>query len=97
MRHTLIWQPLAKFHARVIADYIARDSKPAARKALTAIIDAPQPLIEMPYIGRVGRIEGTRELVVKNYPYILAYRVQNDAIEILDVIHTAREWPTGFH
>ncbi len=97
MRYTVIWQSLAKFHARAITDYIAQDSKAAARKALTAIIDAPQPLLEMPYIGRIGRVEGTRELVVGNYPYILAYRIKNDVIEILDVIHTAREWPTGFH
>ena len=34
----------------------------------------------MPYIGRVGRVEGTREFVVENYPYILAYRVKNDVI-----------------
>lgn len=47
-------------------------------------------------LGRPGRISGTRELVVTKFPYILPYRVRNNAVEILRVFHTARKWPEIF-
>jgi len=36
---------------------------------------------------------GTRELVVRNLPYIIPYRVRDNTIEILRVLHTSRRWP----
>ena len=47
-------------------------------------------------MGRHGRIEGTRELVIPGLPYIIPYRVKNNVIEILRVLHAARKWPDGF-
>lgn len=44
-------------------------------------------------VGRQGRVEGTRELIVPNTPYIVAYRIFENQIRILAVIHTARHWP----
>lgn len=41
---------------------------------------------------RSGRREGTRELVV--HPnYIVVYVVREDAVEIVSVLHTRREYP----
>lgn len=36
---------------------------------------------------------GTRELVLAKIPYIIAYRVAENDIEILTVMHTAQRWP----
>jgi toxin ParE1/3/4 len=44
-------------------------------------------------MGRVGRIEGTRELVVSGLPYILPYRIVDDVVQIASVIYTSRKWP----
>ncbi len=49
-----------------------------------------------PHLGRLGRIDGTRELVMANSPYILPYRIRQDRIEILAVYHGARIWPKQF-
>nr|WP_287173882.1 type II toxin-antitoxin system RelE/ParE family toxin [Mesorhizobium sp.] len=46
-----------------------------------------------PFIGRVGEINGTRELVISGTPYVVAYRVKDTQIEVLFVQHGAREWP----
>ena len=35
----------------------------------------------------------TRELVVPSTPYIVVYRVQEEYVEILRVIHGSRKWP----
>jgi plasmid stabilization system protein ParE len=50
-------------------------------------------LIETPEIGRPGRIEGTRELVIQRTPYIAAYRIDGETVRILRVLHGAQEWP----
>jgi plasmid stabilization system protein ParE len=44
-------------------------------------------------VGRLGRVIGTRELTVGLVPFILAYRVDAEEVQILSVIHTARMWP----
>lgn len=48
-----------------------------------------------PALGRPGRVAGTRELVLPKTPYVVAYRIM-EAVEILAVMHGAREWPEGF-
>jgi plasmid stabilization system protein ParE len=48
---------------------------------------------EFPQMGRSGRIEGTRELVISGTPYIAAYRIDGDAVRILRVLHGAQQWP----
>ena len=75
------------------ASYIAQDNPKAAAEFVLHLRDSALMLGEQPNLGRPGRIPGTRELVVANLPYILPYRVRNDAIEILRVFHTARKWP----
>ena len=46
-------------------------------------------------VGRRGRAKDTREFVFADLPYIVVYRVTNQ-VEILAVMHTAREWPENF-
>lgn len=47
---------------------------------------------EQPAMGRLGRVPNTRELVIDKAPYILPYRVRDNKIEILCVLHTSRRW-----
>ena len=50
-------------------------------------------LMQFPEIGRPGRIEGTREMVIHRTPYIAAYRIADDTVRILRVLHGAQRWP----
>ena len=49
-----------------------------------------------PLLGRVGGVEGTRELVLPRYPYLIIYRLLKNRIRILSVVHTARHWQPEF-
>ncbi len=41
-------------------------------------------------------MSGTRELVITGTPYIAAYRVRPQRIEVLRIIHGAQRWPKRF-
>ncbi len=43
-----------------------------------------------------GRVKGTRELVVVRTSYIVAYRLKRGKIQILRILHGARQWPDTF-
>jgi len=48
------------------------------------------------HIGRPGRVPGTRELVILKTPYLAAYQVVENVIQILRVYHGSRQWPERF-
>lgn len=53
--------------------YRIRKNRPAAaRQVAKTIYDACASLEVFPERGRIGRIEGTRELVIPGLPYIVA-------------------------
>ncbi len=76
------------------AEYIAKDNPKAARIVVQNIQEAIVLLAENPSLGRPGRIPGTRELVIKNTPYLVPYRVRDKNVEILRIFHTSRKQPT---
>jgi toxin ParE1/3/4 len=50
-------------------------------------------LCDFPEIGRLGRLAGTRELVINRTPFIAIYRTRPDSIQILRLLHGAQLWP----
>lgn len=74
-------------------DYIALDSPQSAQKIMLRIKDKVSLLSEQTGIGRPGRVPNTKELVIDHTPFILPYRVRDNKIEILRVLHAARQWP----
>ncbi|MBF0565741.1 MAG: type II toxin-antitoxin system RelE/ParE family toxin [Nitrospirae bacterium] len=76
-----------------IRTYIASDNPQTANKVADLIRKSIGPLAKHPDIGWPGRFKGTRELLLTDLPYIIPYRVKNDKIEILRVLHAARKWP----
>jgi addiction module RelE/StbE family toxin len=79
-----------------IYEYVAGDNPAAAARLVLRIRTAVERLAAAPGLGRPGRVAGTRELVVSGTPYIVPYRVQGDAVQIITIIHTAQKWPDQF-
>lgn len=90
------WTRKALLNLNEAIDYIATDKPMAAAEVGTKIWDAAKMLADHPGIGRPGRVAGTRELVIKNLPFILPYAQRNGVIFILRVLHTAMRWPERF-
>lgn len=91
----LRWTQTAVQDLDDIGSYIAGDSPRSAEAVVRRLVEAAAFLSYHAEIGRLGRVAGTRELVVAGTPYIIVYRVQA-AIEILTILHTARKWPDRF-
>jgi toxin ParE1/3/4 len=92
----LRWTLPAVEQLREVFDYIAEDHPAAALRMVLRIRLSIRQASRMPYAGRMGRIAGTRELVVPGTSYIVAYRVMEDAIHVLAILHGARKWPASF-
>jgi toxin ParE1/3/4 len=77
-----------------ICDYTeSRFGAPQARRAGLAIYKAASDLQAMPNRGRIGRKAGTREFLVVGLPFIIVYRVTEEAVEIVRILHGAQQWP----
>lgn len=79
-----------------IQDYIAQKRPASAHHLISRIFTQTDRLLSKnPEMGRTGRVAGTRELVITRTRYIVVYRIKA-GVEILSVIHGAREWPDNF-
>lgn len=89
----IVWSPRAIEHLIALRAYIERDRPDAAGRVAKRILDAVGQLAAHPHMGRSGRINGTRELVVADTPYVLPYRVHKSRVEIIAVFHGPQRWP----
>jgi toxin ParE1/3/4 len=87
------WTPLAAGHLESAFQYLAQENETGAHQQIDRILEAVAKLAEFPQLGRGGRVEGTRELVIARTPFVVAYRIRAGQIQILSVLHGARRWP----
>lgn len=88
----LIWSDESFADRMAIFDYIAANNIDAARKLNTMICERAESLVNLPFLGRTGKVPGTRELTV-HPSYRLVYEIDGETIAILRVIHSSRNWP----
>lgn len=90
----LFWTPEAKQDREYIYDYIEADNPAAALKLDELFAKNAEHLLAHPGLGRIGRVSGTRELVL--HPnYILIYDIAGESVRVLRVVHAARQWPSA--
>lgn len=88
----IVWRPEAQTALIDLISYIAQHDPAASRRMLARIVESVEPARQYPNIGRIGRASGTREIVA--HPnYIVIYRVLNDTVEVVDVLHARQQYP----
>ena len=87
---TIVWSATAERDLEDIAAYYTEHAGPdvAARvvRRLTASI---VPYTRFPAWARPGEVPGTREIVLRGWPYIV-YTVHDEVFEVVSVLHTSR-------
>lgn len=86
------WSAYALDQADLAVAYISQFNERAALDLFDRFADVARLLSDRPYLGRPGRLEGTREYVA--HPnYIVIYTVLTDQVLIDNVLHSRREYP----
>ena len=91
----IFWTRLALHDLDQARAYIASVNPKAARDTIERVDKALAALLAYPEMGRPGRLKAARELVIVGTPFFIPYRLRDDRIELLGVIHSARKWPDG--
>jgi toxin ParE1/3/4 len=87
------WSAEAAQDLSLIVEYIHKENALAAQRVANTIYENVGSLGSFTYRGRQGRVQGTRELPVASLPFIVVYRVIQEAAEISGIIHGAQRWP----
>ncbi|NRP15226.1 MULTISPECIES: type II toxin-antitoxin system RelE/ParE family toxin [unclassified Marinobacterium] len=88
----LEWLEPARADLLSIIEYIADDNPDAAQRVKDDIEYKVTRLQDFPRMGRPGRVEGTRELVIWTN-HVVVYDENAISVRILRVLHTAQQWP----
>ena len=88
----LVWTRSARIDRRETFNFIQYDNIRAACKMESIFAEKAALLTKFPEIGRPGRVPGTREFLAHRH-YFLIYRVRENTIQILRLLHTSRQWP----
>lgn len=88
----LEWTVPAVADLMAIVDYISDDNPDAASALMQEIEAKVAQLPAHPKRCRPGRVDGTRELVVRPN-YIVVYAENPAAVTVLRVLHAAQMWP----
>ncbi len=90
----LVWRPMAMADREAIMDYIGADNPVAAIELDDAFEEKAELARQRPTLYRLGRIAGTREIVVRP-SYVMVYRIEDEGgtVAVLRVLHAAQQWP----
>ena len=91
----ILWTDEALDDLEEILAYYYLEASPrtaaAVERRIIGEIEALPPYPER--IRESDRVPGARELVVKKLPYVVFVQILEDAIVILNVVHTKRKFP----
>jgi plasmid stabilization system protein ParE len=88
----IVWSPEAAEDLEAISEFIARDSSFYARAVVAEILKTTRSIPDYPYLGRIVpeySVVKIRERFVYNYRIV--YRVAENEILIVAIIHGARK------
>ena len=85
------WTPAAVADLQQISDYLKEHHPKYRQPTIRKLHQASLALKQWPQRGRIGREEGTRELLFSPMPYVAVYRVTEQSIEILRFYHTSQD------
>ncbi len=88
------WTATARAQLKAIHGYISQTSPQYAQQVVDRLTRRSQQIASFPLSGRVipeANDVSARELI--EGPYRIIYHVAEDRIDVIAVVHSAREWP----
>jgi plasmid stabilization system protein ParE len=85
------WKRRALSDLLAFREWLASLPDAQADRTVVRIRVAAQSLARRGDIGRLGKFQDTRELSVRDAPYVIVYQVRKDHFSIVAVYHTAQD------
>lgn len=76
-----------------ISNYLKERHPQYRQTTVRKLYESICSLKDSPHRGRIGREDGTRELLFPPLPYIAVYRLNEQSIEVLRIYHAAQDRP----
>ena len=101
MKHQYVIRPAADLDLVTHADYIAQDNPDAAERFIRAAFASIDFIANHHYAGPAYIVPGRKWVGLRKWAisgfgnYLIFYRVLEDRVEILRVIHGARDIPAA--
>jgi len=89
----LRWSTAAENDLEEIDECLYEKSLQNAAEFIRKNYEAPSSLQNYPNLGRPGKKEGTRELVIGPLAYTVVYKITGDALNLLRILHGDQDWP----
>jgi len=90
----IIWSKKSQQALNIIYEYLSVEKEVLAKEIISCIINTVKiKIYNYKHIGRAGRILGTREFVLSQYPYIIIYTIKNNYLYIVNILHTSMKYP----
>ena len=102
MKRRLVILPRARAELHDQAEYISVEDEESSRRFLAAASASFADLLATPGLGRLrrfraARLHGLRSWRVRGFEnWLMFYRVTDDAVEIVRVLHGARDLEAAF-
>lgn len=91
---SILWtEPAEQDLEKILSYYLEQCGMRVAESMYVRIKDQVGTLVVFPERMRLGIVDGTRECVISRLPYIAVIKVSTDAVQVLNIIHTARRYP----
>jgi len=88
----VVWTDTARRHLAAIHEYIAHDSPRYAMRMVDRLLARSEQLEQFPESGRmVPEYDDPRIRQLIEPPYRIIYRVRDNRIDVLAVVHSARQ------
>jgi toxin ParE1/3/4 len=91
----IVWLSKAITTRDAQLDFIAKENIAAVIEYGDRLASQADQLNSHPDIGRAGRKQGSRELIISRISFAVIYRVnpKTKRVEILRVLHSSQQWP----
>lgn len=91
---SISWTPPALRDVEEAVRYLQREDAGLAQMIADRIFAGVSILERFSCAGKLGRVAETREMRIRDTPYILIYEIGAEGPVILRVLHERREWPS---
>jgi len=92
-----LWTKRALTNLNAELEYYGQINPKLAKDLAEVVKNSIEKLMFMPGVGRAGKLLGSKEFILDKYPFIIAYRVRENILEILAFIHQRRKNVKAFY